>query len=74
MSREGRLRPPLIHPREEEMRVEILTSISGQYMALEPGQSVEMNDAEARRLIAKGYAKAETATRKAPEKATRGKK
>ena len=56
------------------MRVEILTSISGQYMALEPGQSVEMNDAEARRLIAKGYAKAETATRKAPEKATRGKK
>jgi hypothetical protein len=57
------------------MQVEMLTSMAGVRGSVEPGQVVEKKKEEADRLISKGYARiAETATRKAREKATKGRK
>lgn len=57
------------------MRVEITTPMAGVLGVLEPGRIVDVEKKQADRLIEKGYArKAETATRKAPERATKGRK
>lgn len=57
------------------MKVRLLTGLSGRQGAHNPGEIVDMEDDQAKRMIDKGYAEAaETATRKAPEKATKGNK
>lgn len=59
------------------MRVKMLTSMAGPLLSYSPGQVVEMEEKEAKRLISAGFAraeKAETATRNPAEKATKGKK
>lgn len=63
-----------------QKRIKMRTSIAGDRWSARKGSEVSIDAAEADRLIAAGYAEAvaevQTATRKAPEKATspRGKK
>ncbi|MDY6796963.1 MAG: hypothetical protein SWK76_17025 [Actinomycetota bacterium] len=60
------------------MKVKMLTSMAGPNLSYQAGQVVEMDEKEAERLISAGFAEKaggreapETATKSAPEKATR---